>query len=82
MTLSQVNVQRQNIDKTNNILGTRPSGVGVEYATEHKQQCKVSNPCTDGSNPCPGNSECIYLDPTMSPPFMCKVCIYIFIYGV
>ncbi|XP_039248576.2 thrombospondin-1-like [Styela clava] len=52
--------------------GDIPTGTGVEYAIAHKQECVVSNPCTDGTNPCSENAECIFLDPTITPPFMCK----------
>lgn len=55
------------------LSGNAPTGTGVEYATEHKQTCEVINPCTDGSNPCSENAECIFLGLAITPPFMCKV---------
>uniref|UniRef100_H2Z1A9 TSP C-terminal domain-containing protein n=1 Tax=Ciona savignyi TaxID=51511 RepID=H2Z1A9_CIOSA len=53
--------------------GNVESGVGVNYARAHKQVCVLSNPCTDGENPCPENSDCIFLGKTVHPPFTCKV---------
>nr|XP_018666938.1 thrombospondin A isoform X1 [Ciona intestinalis] len=52
--------------------GDVQSGVGVIHARAHKQECVMSNPCTDGANPCPENAECIFLGKTVSPPFICK----------
>ena len=55
------------------LSGNRPSGIGADYAMQHKQVCEVVDPCTEGANPCPNNAKCIFLGLTMSPSYKCEV---------